>query len=108
LTSINLFDKENTLKKISVISEIHKQCLHKLRNNCNVSKTRILGSIAAFDFNKISKDYGSSDTQELKKIFLENGLLLRPLGNTIYLMPPYCIEEKTLKECYKKIIDILM
>jgi adenosylmethionine-8-amino-7-oxononanoate aminotransferase len=107
LTSINLFNKENTLKKISIISEIHKECLKNLKNKCNVSKIRILGSIAAFDFNKISKDYGSSDTQELKKIFLENGLLLRPLGNTIYLMPPYCIKEKTLKECYKKIIDIL-
>ncbi|PDH56265.1 MAG: adenosylmethionine--8-amino-7-oxononanoate transaminase [alpha proteobacterium MED-G10] len=108
LTSINLFNKENTLKKISIISEIHKEFIHKLRNNCNVSKTRILGSIAAFDFNKISKDYGSSDTQKIKKKFLENGLLLRPLGNTIYLMPPYCIKEETLKECYKKIIDILM
>mgnify|MGYP003331027280 CR=1 FL=1 len=45
--------------------------------------------------------------QLMYNIFLENGLLLRPLGNTIYLMPPYCIKEKTLYNCYEKIIEIL-
>ena len=45
--------------------------------------------------------------QQPHPIFLENGLLLRPLGNTIYLMPPYCIKEETLYNCYEKIIEIL-
>ena len=68
---------------------------------------RVLGSIAAFEFNGMDQKYGSSENQKLKNIFLENGLLLRPLGNTIYLMPPYCIKEKTLSNCYEKIIEIL-
>ena len=106
LTSIELFEKEQTLEKVEEISSIHLECMEKLKK-INISKPRVLGSIAAFEYNSIDQKYGSSDNQKLKKIFLENGLLLRPLGNTIYLMPPYCIKEKTLYNCYEKIIEIL-
>lgn len=106
LTSLELFEKEQTLKKVEKISDIHCEFIKKLKK-INISKPRVLGSIAAFEYNAINQKYGSSENQELKNIFLENGLLLRPLGNTIYLMPPYCIKEETLYNCYEKIIEIL-
>ena len=106
LTSLELFEKEQTLKKVNKISDIHCEFIKKLKK-INISKPRVLGSIAAFEYNAINQKYGSSENQELKNIFLENGLLLRPLGNTIYLMPPYCIKEETLYNCYEKIIEIL-
>jgi len=106
LTSLELFEKEQTLKKVEKISHIHCEFIKKLKK-INISKPRVLGSIAAFEYNAINQKYGSSENQELKNIFLENGLLLRPLGNTIYLMPPYCIKEETLYNCYEKIIEIL-
>ena len=106
LTSLELFEKEQTLKKVNKISDIHCEFIKKLKK-INISKPRVLGSIAAFEYNAINQKYGSSENQELKNIFLENGLLLRPLGNTIYLMPPYCIKEQTLYNCYEKIIEIL-
>ena len=106
LTSLELFEKEQTLKKVKKISDIHCEFIKKLKK-INISKPRVLGSIAAFEYNAINQKYGSSENQELKNIFLENGLLLRPLGNTIYLMPPYCIKEETLYNCYEKIIEIL-
>ena len=43
--------------------------------------------------------------KKIKKFFLENGLLLRPLGNVIYIMPPYCIMKKELKYAYKIIYE---
>ena len=107
LVSLDLFKKENTLKKIKKISLIHKECLEKISKKSSVSKVRTIGSIAAFDFNKIDVKYGSKESDTLKKKFLEKGLLLRPLGNTIYIMPPYCIEENSLYDCYQKIIEIL-
>ena len=107
MTSLNLFKKENTLKKVKKISLIHKQCLEKISKKSNISKVRTIGSIAAFDYNKVDVKYGSKESEILKKKFLNNGLLLRPLGNTIYIMPPYCIEENSLYECYEKIIEIL-
>ena len=86
---------------------IHRQCLKDVSKKLNVSKIRSLGTIAAFDLTNIDKDYGSDESNSLKKKFLDEGLLIRPLGKTIYLMPPYCISENCLYESYKKIIKIL-
>ncbi len=107
LSSLNLFEKDDSFKKIKLINQIHSDFLFELSKNPKISRIRMIGSIAAFDYNKISNVYGSSDSLYLKQKFLENGLLLRPIGNTIYLMPPYCIKEKNLKKSYEKLIEIL-
>ena len=107
LKSLDLFESKNLKRKIDIISKTHKSCLENLSKRINVSKIRSLGTIAAFDFNGIEKKYGSSAGEKLKKKFLNSGLLLRPIGNTIYLMPPFCISEETLIDCYEKIIEIL-
>ncbi len=107
IKSLELFETENTLKKIGTISSIHKQCLEYLSKELNISRTRSLGDIAAFDINSFENDYGSKKSELLKKEFLNNGLLLRPIGNTIYLMPPYCIKKEQLQSCYMKISKIL-
>ena len=107
LGSIELFKINNTLQKICNLEKVHKRCLNIIESKLNVSKLRQLGSIAAFDVNEVEKDYGSRESTRLKNKFLENGLLLRPIGNTIYLMPPYCISEEKLILSYEKIIEIL-
>ncbi|MBS91616.1 MAG: adenosylmethionine--8-amino-7-oxononanoate transaminase [Rickettsiales bacterium] len=107
LASIEIFNKEKTLKKIKKISLIHQQCLKDVSKKLNVSKIRHLGTIAAFDLMNFDKGYGSDEGNSLKKKFLKEGLLIRPLGQTIYLMPPYCISEDCLYESYEKIIKIL-
>ncbi len=107
LRSLQLFDEDKTFNKIKLIKKIHSEFLFELSKNPNISKIRMLGTIAAFDYEKVSDVYGSSDSLLLRQKFLENGLLLRPIGNTIYLMPPYCINEKNLKKSYEKLIEIL-
>lgn len=107
LASLDLYDKDKTFEKIKSINKIHKVCMLELSKHCKISKVRILGSIAAFDFNEINAKYGSHDGEKLKSIFLNNGLLLRPIGNTIYLMPPFCIKKSTLLKCYEKLNEIL-
>ncbi len=107
LCSLNLFKKDQTFNKIEEISQVHNDCLNKISKLQDISKIRKLGTIAAFDFKKISEGYGSSESLAIRKKFLENGLLLRPLGNTIYLMPPYCIKKENLINSYEKLIEIL-
>jgi adenosylmethionine-8-amino-7-oxononanoate aminotransferase len=72
---------------------------------------RYCGTIAAFDLAQAETSYYSALPQKLRAQFLEQGLLLRPLGNTIYLLPPYCIDAETLDSVYKTIrntIDALI
>lgn len=107
LSSLYLFQKDKTFEKIKMISEIHKNCLNELSKNSQIFNIRMLGSIAAFNFSGISDVYGSKDSQILREKFLKNGLLLRPIGNTIYLMPPYCIKKKNLIKSYEKLNEIL-
>ncbi|WP_323733177.1 aminotransferase class III-fold pyridoxal phosphate-dependent enzyme [Candidatus Bandiella euplotis] len=77
-----------------------KKGIEQLKSKCpKVERTRIIGTIAAFDL-KNSTHLMSS----LKQQFLEQGILLRPLGNTIYLLPPYCITNEEMELAYNKII----
>ena len=46
---------EAELKKVKKISLIHKECLEKISKKSNISKVRIIGSIAAFDYNKVDE-----------------------------------------------------
>lgn len=107
LSSLNLFNEDKTFIKIEEISKIHNDCLKKISKLQNISKIRKLGTIAAFDFKNISERYGSLESHEMRNKFLENGLLLRPLGNTVYFMPPYCIKKENLINSYEKLIEIL-
>ncbi|HMX05872.1 MAG TPA: hypothetical protein PKE14_14450, partial [Chitinophagales bacterium] len=51
--------------------------------------------------------YFNSIRDMLYNFFMKRGVLLRPLGNTIYIMPPYCITNEALDEVYNAILDAL-
>jgi adenosylmethionine-8-amino-7-oxononanoate aminotransferase len=68
-----------------------------------VENARRLGTIAAFEIRAPSPGYLSGIGPRLLAFFRERGVLLRPLGNTVYVMPPYCIDEADLDTVYAAI-----
>lgn len=74
-----------------------------------IHSLRYCGTIMAFDINTdaASQSYFGALAPKLRKEFIEQGLLLRPLGNTIYLMPPLCTEDTDLDEIYGTIRKVL-
>jgi len=101
LTSLKLLKQEDTQNAIKAINRAHDQGLLFLKDKCsNVERTRICGTISAFDVR-------NSSHLNLKSKFLEKGLLLRPLGDTIYLLPPYSTTKDDLESAYQKIASIL-
>jgi adenosylmethionine-8-amino-7-oxononanoate aminotransferase len=73
-----------------------------------IERTRICGTIAALDVKAKSESYLNATGSKLRSRFLEAGFLLRPLGNTIYLMPPYCITPSQLESVYeiiRRVVD---
>ncbi len=54
---------------------------------------RVIGGIAAIDIKPGLIEYGSSVSRSMQEFYLDRGLVLRPVGRTIYLMPPYAIDE---------------
>ena len=106
LASLNLLLTTETQNKIKVITQIHQERLASLAKNFHtIAATRQIGTIAAFNLETEQTNYSHPIGNKIKKLFLQRGLLLRPLGNTIYLLPPYCISENDLLEAYDIIED---
>ncbi len=104
LRSLMLFAEEDTLGHIARIGERHRDMLEELRRREDVVRPRVLGSILAFDL-KGDAAYQSAQSQALKGWFLSHGLNIRPLGSTVYLLPPYCITDAELTRAYAGLIE---
>ena len=99
-----LFAEEDTLGRISRIASRHREMLGALREREDVVRARALGSILAFDL-KGDAGYQSAQSRALRGWFLGHGLNIRPLGSTVYLLPPYCITDEELARAYAGLID---
>ncbi|QEH77404.1 adenosylmethionine--8-amino-7-oxononanoate transaminase [Sphingomonas sp. C8-2] len=101
--NIAIWQEEPVLDRIGAL--VHRQArrLDRLDHPLIVGK-RQLGTITAMEFVDPYGDYLSAMAPMLGRFFRDNGLLLRPMGNTIYVMPPYCIDDKDLDAIYDAIL----
>jgi adenosylmethionine-8-amino-7-oxononanoate aminotransferase len=108
LASLDLLLLESTQKAINRICLRHSGFVQELRRHPMVKAVRNLGTILAIEC-KTQKEtsYFNSLGDRLYLFFLQRGIILRPLGNIIYLVPPYCISDKDLSDIYTTILDAL-
>jgi len=87
----------------------HRYYLEKwLMGHPKVEQLRTCGTIAAMEVRTAGQSsYFNAIGPILRSRFLEEGFLLRPLGNTIYIMPPYCITPSQLESIYQAIRRVL-
>lgn len=96
VASLNVWEKENTFEKIKQIELLNKRFVDKILKHPKVGNARYKGTIVALEINSNKGDYLSPIKEIVAPFYIENGVLLRPLGNTVYTLPPYCILEKDL------------
>lgn len=72
-----------------------------------LTRCECLGTILAVEYKVENPSYFSALRHQLYHFFLARGIFLRPLGNVIYLMPPYCISKKELTYIYQSITESL-
>jgi adenosylmethionine-8-amino-7-oxononanoate aminotransferase len=101
--SLDLFDESKTWNQIISISERNRSYQRKIENHPQIRAVRSLGTILAIELNDSENGYFSQKKELAYHYFLDNGLLLRPLGNVIYINPPYCLS----KEEHQKILDTI-
>ena len=95
--SLEVWEQENTLQKVKEISKLNLEFAVGLQGKNNIENVRALGTIIALDvITSEQKGYTNSIRDKLYSYFIEKGILLRPLGNTLYVLPPYCISEADL------------
>ena len=104
LASMDLFLEDATNENIKRIAENHAQFAKKIADHVRIRTVRQTGTILAMEWETGGNtSYFSSLRDKLYQYFLEAGIILRPLGNVIYILPPYCITDDQLHYIYAKI-----
>jgi adenosylmethionine---8-amino-7-oxononanoate aminotransferase len=107
VASIKLWKEDNVEAKVNTLCEWQKNHLAAIANDPLISNPRQCGTITAFEICHKDKNYLSSVAAQLYAFFLTRNILLRPLGNTIYVLPPYCITQDELRAVYGAISEAL-
>lgn len=108
LASLDLFLDHATAKNIERIKNAHAQFAERIKHHPKIKALRQTGTIIAMEWDTgDNTSYFSSLRDRLYYYFLEAGIILRPLGNIIYILPPYCITDGDLNYIYSKIEQAL-
>lgn len=102
--SLDLFDSIETARQLKLISTSHEEFVRSLLDNPKVENPRTCGIIAALDVHSDKEtSYYNPVRDQFYSFFLERGVLLRPLGNVLYILPPLCISGEDLERVYSVI-----
>ncbi|HEY2352510.1 MAG TPA: adenosylmethionine--8-amino-7-oxononanoate transaminase [Candidatus Acidoferrum sp.] len=97
---LQIFDDEPVFERIAMIAAVHSERLEQFRKLPQVGDVRQIGSIGAIELRTEDAGYLSSMRTKLYRYFIDQGVLLRPLGNVVYVMPPYVITREELNFVY--------
>jgi adenosylmethionine-8-amino-7-oxononanoate aminotransferase len=106
--NLAIWREEPVAERIAALAMRQRQHLAGLATLPGICDARSIGTITAIDIeDRAEPGYLSHLAPRLLEQFRMRNLLLRPLGNTIYVMPPYCIDEDDLAALYQGIAEAL-
>jgi adenosylmethionine-8-amino-7-oxononanoate aminotransferase len=100
LASLDLHEETESLSQVRRIHARMKHHLDALADHPSVEHHRLIGGIAAFDLVTGETSYSAGAGRKLASFAQEHGILLRPLGNVLYLMPPYCTSDEQIDRAF--------
>jgi adenosylmethionine-8-amino-7-oxononanoate aminotransferase len=105
IASLDLLETEECQSSIERIIKRHADFAVTLKGNPALEDIRQKGTILALVLKVDQAGYASEIRDTLYQHFINDGVILRPLGNVIYVLPPYCITDDELEKVYKSIIS---
>ena len=106
IAGLELLSSEEIVERRNYITESHKNFVLQIKEHPKVKNVRTIGVILAIDLDVTTDRYGKSRDQ-MYQFFMSRGINLRPLGNTIYTLPPYVITNTQLQKIYTVILEFL-
>ncbi len=102
LASFELLQTPEMQANLVRINQRHLDFQEHIKKHPKVTTTRVLGTIFALEIKKEGEEsyYGSMRTK-LYNFFIENGIIIRPVGNIVYILPPYIISDEQLQKIYE-------
>jgi adenosylmethionine-8-amino-7-oxononanoate aminotransferase len=107
LASLALFREEGVLARVQALERQLRAGLEPLRRLASVGDVRVIGGVGIVELASSEPGYLASVGPRLYQAFLGRGLLLRPLGNIVYFMPPYVITETETGWALEQIREVL-
>ncbi|HSQ95216.1 MAG TPA: adenosylmethionine--8-amino-7-oxononanoate transaminase [Croceibacterium sp.] len=105
--NLAIWEEEPVLERVALLAGCQAVRLAQIAANPFVENPRQLGTITAFEVRAPVSGYLSGIGPRLMASCRERDVLLRPLGNTVYVMPPYCIDEADLDAVYAAVEDAI-
>jgi len=104
LASIDLLQTEEMQHNIERIHQSHLAFETRIKNNPRIETTRVLGVIFALEIKtNATESYYGTMRNKLYNFFIDNGIILRPVGNIVYVLPPYVMTDSELQKVYETI-----
>ena len=108
LASIELLQTTGMQQNIRRIHQSHLQFESEIKKHPKVATTRVLGVIFALEIQSENEEsYYGTMRNKLYDFFIENGVILRPVGNIVYILPPYVMTNEQLAKVYEVITKAL-
>ncbi|HLP19378.1 MAG TPA: aminotransferase class III-fold pyridoxal phosphate-dependent enzyme, partial [Chitinophagales bacterium] len=106
IASLEVFEQEDTLLHMARIEKQHTQFAESMKGIKAVKEIRQQGTIIALELQTgDATGYLNNIRDKAYRYFIDRKIILRPLGNVIYILPPYCISDADLREVYTAIKD---
>ncbi len=103
LANLTVWQDEPVFRRVEMLEQMHRERLAPFRSDARFINVRQRGTIAALDLDVSTTGYLSNAGPQLRAFFRKRDLLIRPLGNVIYLMTPYCVTADDLDRAYAAI-----
>lgn len=107
LASLDLLLQEDCKTRLREITRQHVLFRQRLEGQPAVRNARSIGTVLAFELNTEKDGYINAIAADITREALEKGIYLRPLGNTVYFMPPYVITKKELDQVYEFLVQLV-
>jgi adenosylmethionine---8-amino-7-oxononanoate aminotransferase len=107
VASLKIFESEPVFERIAGIATIHGERLESLKHHPAVGDVRRIGPVAAVELKAGDAGYFSRLRPLLYEFFLKKGVLLRPLGNVVYILPPYVITAQQLHTVHDAVAEAM-
>ena len=105
VANLEIWRTEPVRERIAALAAAQEQCLEGLEGDPHFANGRQIGTITAVELTGRAGGYLDNVALSLRSKLLARGVLLRPLGNTVYVMPPYCATADELKSVYEKLTE---
>ena len=107
LASMDLLLNDTCKAARQRITNAHADFAKTIKSNPAIDNIRQTGTILAITLKTDSHSYHSNIRDTIYRFFLEKKIIMRPLGNIIYILPPYCITNEELNYIYDCIRELL-